>query len=310
MSGALAVVLALVPLTQLGLYENGSNTPPADHLNAGLAHAAVIAPLDREGRTSPSGKIVLISIGMSNTTQEFCSANGARCETWSFVGQAAADPAVNHTTLVFANGARGGQTADTWDSPTDTNYLRIRDQVLTPAGLTEEQVQVAWVKVANAQPRSSLPVADADAYRLVTQMGNIARALKTRYRNLRIAYFSSRTYGGYATTTLNPEPYAYESGLAVKWLVQAQIDQMRTGRIDTRAGNLDANSIAPWIAWGPYLWDDTWVRDDFDTDGTHPSASGERKAGALLLAFLKTEPTARGWFLAPSSGPRRRAVRR
>lgn len=39
---------------------------------------------------------------------------------------------------------------------------------------------------------------------------------------------SSRTYGGYATTELNPEPYAYQSGFSVKWLVQDQLEGART----------------------------------------------------------------------------------
>lgn len=304
-----------------GLYENGTNVSPNDHLISGLTRAALITPLDRDGRPSPEGKIALLSVGMSNTTQEFCATgNPAPCESWSFVGQAMADPAVNRTTLVFVNGARGGQSAETWDAPNDPNYNRVRDTNLAPAGLTEAQVQVAWVKVANPQPAKKLPASDADAYRLVAQMGNIARALKTRYPNLQIAYFSSRIYAGYATTTLNPEPYAYESGLAVKWLVQAQIDQMRGAAPDARAGNLDPNSVAPWIAWGPYLWAAgekprsdglIWVKGDFQSDGTHPSTSGERKVGALLLAFLKSEPTAQSWFLNGDTPPaRRRVVRR
>lgn len=299
-----------------GLYPNGSNAIPASHLNAGLARAQAVQPLDAAGNPSPAGKYALLSIGMSNTTQEFCSQNSLTpCSSWTFVGQAAADPAVNTSGLVFVNGARGGQTAGTFDSPSDPNYDTIRDQRLAPLGLTEQQVQIAWVKVANAQPTVSLPGAQADANTLVTQMGNIARALKTRYPNLQLVYFSSRIYAGYATTTLNPEPYAYESGLAVKWLVQAQIDQMQNGGaiVDPRAGDLNyAAGMAPWIAWGPYLWANgtnarsdglLWVRADLETDGTHPAQSGEQKVGALLLNFFKTHATTKCWFVNGGTCP-------
>ena len=34
-------------------------------------------------------------------------------------------------------------------------------------------------------------------------------------------FLQSRTYGGYATTNENPDPYAYEYGFATKWLIQA-----------------------------------------------------------------------------------------
>lgn len=302
-----------------GLYENGSNVMPADHLATGLAASAAVRPLDAEGRPAPDGRIAMVSIGMSNTTQEFCAPqNAGPCTPWSFMGQALADPAVNRTTLVLVNGARGGQAADAWDAANERNYDLIRDQNLRPRGLTEAQVQVAWVKVANRQPRVALPSSDADAWRLVEQMGNIVRAMKQRYTNLRIVYLSSRIYAGYATTALNPEPYAYESAFAVKWLVQAQIDQMRAGQIvNARAGDLDSNSAAPWIAWGPYLWADglnprsdglVWERTDLQGDGTHPSQSGQEKVGRMLLTFLKNDPTSRGWFLATRT-PRRRPLR-
>jgi len=75
-----------------GLYENGSNSVPADHASAGAARAAAVQPLDTSGSPSPGGKIVLLSVGMSNTTQEFCSGNSALpCSSWSFMGQAAVD---------------------------------------------------------------------------------------------------------------------------------------------------------------------------------------------------------------------------
>ena len=82
---------------QGGLYENGSNSAPFDHAADGLEHAARIRPLDRSGNPSPRGKIVMISLGMSNPSQAFCAErNPAPCEPWSFIGQATADPGVKH----------------------------------------------------------------------------------------------------------------------------------------------------------------------------------------------------------------------
>jgi hypothetical protein len=165
-----------------GLYPGGNTIPPA-HLAAGIARARAIQPLDVNGNPSASGRYVLISIGMSNTTQEFCSASTAPCASWSFMGQAAADPAVNRSTLVIVNGARGGQTASAWVSPTSAEYDRIRDTWLTPSGLSERQIQIAWVKVANANPTTSLPSITSDASTLISQLGTIARTLKQRYPN-------------------------------------------------------------------------------------------------------------------------------
>ena len=298
---------------QGGLYPNGSNNPPAVHAAEGVNRALAIQPLNTAGQPGPTGKYVLVSIGMSNTTQEFCSQNNlAPCDTWTFMGQAAADPAVNDTSLFIVNGAHGGRSAAYWDSPTDPDYDRIVTDWLAPNGLSEQQVQAAWVKVANPQPANSLPNANSDAYRLVDQMGDIARALKVRYPNLQQVFFSSRIYAGYATTQLNPEPYAYESGLAVKWLIEAQIDQLTGGGVDPLAGDLDYNSgIAPWLAWGPYLWADglnprsdglIWQQSNFQNDGTHPSQSGEEKVGTMLLDFMSNSPFTMPWFLSSTPG--------
>jgi len=300
---------------QGGLYPNGSNVIPEPHRTAGLQRANAVQPRDLAGNPSASGKVVLLSIGMSNTTQEFCSQNSdLPCDPWTFMGQALADPSVRHATLEMVNGAAGGRSAEFWDSAADPDYDRIRDTRLAPRGLSELQVQVAWVKVANPGPMVSLPSAQSDAFLLVTQMGNIARALKVRYPNLQMIFFSSRIYAGYATTTLNPEPYAYESGFAVKWVIQAQIDQMNSGGavVDPRAGDLNYNTVAPWIAWGPYLWANgtnarsdglTWVPSDFENDGTHPAQSGEQKVGTMLLTFFQGSPHTRCWFLVAGTCP-------
>src|SRR2546427_1617246 len=58
-----------------GLYPGGSNIMPGAHAAVGLARAGAVGPLDVNGNPSPSGKSVLVSIGMSNTTQEWLSAH-------------------------------------------------------------------------------------------------------------------------------------------------------------------------------------------------------------------------------------------
>jgi hypothetical protein len=296
-----------------GLYPGGSNTVPAAHESVGLARAAAIQPLNSAGQPDANGKYVLTSIGMSNTTQEFCSGNGTSCASYTFMGQAAASPAVDRSNLVIVDGAQGGQDAKVWTLPTDTTYDNVK-QRLQGAGVTEAQVQALWLKQADAHPSVSLPNSNADAYTLEAELGQIARAAKARYPNLQIIFLSSRIYAGYATSDLNPEPYAYESGLAVKWLIEAQIQQMeRGGGIDTRAGDLNYNNgTAPWLAWGPYLWADgmnprsdglTWVPSDFrTTDYTHPETPGRTKVGSMLLDFLLSSEFAQPWFLATTPG--------
>lgn len=294
---------------QGGLYPGGLNQMPPAHESAGKIRAARIQPLDVNGLPAANGRYVLLSIGMSNTTQEYCGGNP--CRPGSFGDQAARDARVNSEHLAIVDGARGGQTAGVWTSPDSPEYNRIRDQVLAQRGLSEAQVQAVWLKVANPAPTVALPEPDADAFLLLDQMGDIARTLKIRYPNLQEVFLSSRIYAGYADTALNPEPYAYESGFACKWLIEAQIRQTATGQIDPIAGDLALDAKAPWLAWGPYLWADgliprqdgmIWACADFANDGTHPAQPGWTKVGsALLLHFLDSLFT-RDWFRQPGGG--------
>jgi hypothetical protein len=295
-----------------GLYPHGSNTPPPEHLAEGLARAKRIRPLDAQGNPSASGKIVFLSLGMSNATDEFCSMTSTLpCDAWSFMGQAAAAEGVNKGTLAIANGAASGQIPNTWNTASSSNYDRVRDTVLVPQGLSEAQVQVLWVKEANIAPKVSLPSPDADAYEMERGLAEVVRAAHARYPNLQQIFFTSRIYGGFAITPLSPEPYAYETGFGVKWLIQAQIDQMANGGaiVDAQAGDL-AYGTTPWLGWSAYLWAEgmsarsdglTWSASDFQSDGTHPSMSGRRKVGAALLEFLETSELTRCWFMAGGS---------
>jgi hypothetical protein len=133
------------------------------------------------------------------------------------------------------------------------------------------------------------------------------RALRAHYPYLRLIFVSSREYGGYATIDLNPEPYAYESGFAVKWLIESQINEMRGQGTTPRAGTLDyVKRAAPLLLWGPYLWAAgatprsdgfAWLPADFDADGFNPSQTGVAKLAEKLLDFFRNSPYTRCWFV-------------
>jgi len=56
---------------QGGLYPGGENSPPREHLKAGLEIAKRVVPLNAEGYPAADGKIALLLVGMSNTTIEY-----------------------------------------------------------------------------------------------------------------------------------------------------------------------------------------------------------------------------------------------
>lgn len=276
----------LVPLTGLstgtykgmtgGLYGAGENESPPEHANRGLVAGARIVPRAGDGTPDSAGRVVLISIGMSNTSLEFST----------FRDLARRDARLSPA-LVIVNGAQGGVTASEWADPFGSSWTEL-DRRLSAAGVARPQVQVAWVKLANRAGGAS-----ADAYRLQLERDslNTLRNLRDRFPNLQIIYSSSRIYAGYASSSLNPEPYAYESGFVVKRIIQRQIAGQLSGR--------------PWLSWGPYLWADgltprsdglTWNCSDFASDGTHPSAAGRLKVADLLLRFFEADASAHPWF--------------
>lgn len=293
---------SLKPLTDMGadaylgskggLYPNGINHRPAGHEKAGLALANTIQPLDPAGKPNAGGKIVLLSVGMSNTAQA----------SEGFARLLAADPEKN-LRLVFVNGAQGGMTAKAIQNPDDhgtgQRYWTTSDERLRSAGVTPAQVQVVWIKQADAAPHEGFP---QYAQTLMAELKNIVQVVKSRYPNVKLAYLSSRTYGGYARTPLNPEPYAYESGYSVKWLIEMQIKGDPALNFDPAKGKVSA----PWLSWGPYLWANgatnrsdgfSYPVSDFGADGTHESPSGQEKVGRELLRFFKTDSTTKPWFL-------------
>jgi Cu/Ag efflux protein CusF len=290
----------LVPLTELkgayqgnkgGLYPDGSNARPKEHEAAGVSLAKSVQPLDADGKADAAGKIVMLSVGMSNTSQ---ASQG--------IAKVLAKADGVNPRFQFINGAQGGMTAariQNPDSPDGTKYWTTVDQMLKKAGSSRAQVQIVWIKQADAGPSQGFP---AYAKKLEEELATIVQILPKRFPNVKMVYLSSRTYGGYATTGLNPEPYAYESAFSVKWLIERQIKGEAALNFDPTKGDVKA----PWLSWGPYLWAngstkraDSFFYEQADftaNDGTHLTPACQEKIGRLMVDFLRKDTTTRPWF--------------
>ncbi len=276
-----------------GLYPGGLNTPPEAHAEAARLQREAFEPLDVHGKPDPqSGLIGVIAVGMSNTTQEFK------------VFERYADLKVDRSPhVVLVNGAHGGQAADVIADP-DADYWALLDGKLQAAGVAAPQVQGCWIKQAQTDPLSEFP---AHAQDLQADLKQIVQILRDRYPNLRACFLSSRIYGGYSARPDRGEPLSYETGFAVKWLIEDQINGAPELNFDPDQGPVEA----PLLLWGPYLWADginqsetglRWLRFDMEDDGVHPSLRGELKVGRLLRDFFYREEWTRPWWRRHTQG--------
>ncbi|MGA9531849.1 MAG: hypothetical protein WBR18_03955 [Anaerolineales bacterium] len=268
-----------------GLYPDGSNMRPPAHDLVGQQLAATIQPLNEAGEPDPNGRIVLTSIGMSNTGQEF----------GQFQRLARDTPGINPH-LFFINGGVGGRTAENWVDPESDAWEELQRR-LDHYSVSDEQVQVAWIKLTLVKG-GDFP---EKAFSLRDHLEIIVGLLKDRFPNLKIAYLSSRTRSYTYWRGLSPEPVAFETGFAVRWLIQEQLEGLPSLNYDPNKGRVEA----PYLAWGPYLWADgenprqdgfVWLQEDLAGDCTHPSSSGTQKIASLLMDFLMNDSTAFPWF--------------
>jgi hypothetical protein len=280
----------LTPITDLGsaqylgfaggLYTDGKNEPPSAYEQAGVALGATVQPLDRDGKPSLSGKIAMISIGMSNTSHEF-----------SRLIQLADGDARKNPSLVMIDAAREGAAATEIAVPYGDYWIHVERQ-LQRFDVSAAQVQVVWLKTALARDPRRFP---ENARLLQRALRSIVEILMTKFPQLKLVYVSSRTYGGYSESDLSPEPIAYESAFAVKWLIEERIN------------NSSCDRLVPWVSWGPYLWADgltprsdglVWERSDFEPDGVHTSLHGTLKVATMLFEFFQKDAAANLWFFS------------
>lgn len=295
-----------------GLYPDGANQRPAAHERAGLALAAQIRPLDATGKAAADGKIVLLAIGFSNTVQSY----------EGFMAEASQDKTLNPR-LVLVNGAHGGRSAFMIQNPDDhatgEHYWKTWvPEHLAAAGVSAAQVQAIWLKETDAtlNPAQMKMMGLPGTYETPLHMGfprgartlqgeleKIVRIMPGFYPNLKLVYVSSRSYGGWALREGNREPWSYETGFSVKWLIEKQFQGDAALNFDPAKGK----AVAPWLSWGPYLWANgerkrgdgfSFTTEDYrENDRMHYSPQGQRKIGKLMLDFFKADTTAKTWFL-------------
>ena len=293
----------ITPLTDLGtgtyggeeggLYPNGSNTRPSAFDSYGQGLAAGIQPLDANGNPSTSGRIGFLGMGESLMLDEF---------GMGFVPIATHDPAINPS-ITFVDGAQGGATPNLLTSTTSDYWNTIVANYIPDQGLTAKQIEVAFIETSDGITTGTFP---SDMTLMQSQYESIMNAMYTLFPNLKMVYFSSRIYAGYSNgvAKIDPEPYAYESGFAVKNAIADQINGNSNLNYNPALGTV----VAPWMSWGPYYWANgllarsdgwVWTCQDLQKDGTHPTASGDLKAASQVLSFFKTDDTTTPWFLKP-----------
>lgn len=270
-----------------GLY-GGTNDRPSAHELVGMSQSSLVVPRLSNGTPGQSGKIGFVGLGMSNAEQLFIA----------FRQQCLADTTLNPR-VRYVEACQFGQTLDLVADP-DAPYWTVNlPAALSAAGCTAAQVQVAYIFEALRFPANwgGFPAHVEIAAGFWVDLLHNAKAV---FPNLRIAYLDSLQFMGYAQQkSVLEEPFAFEQAFAVRQVIQDQID-----------GDSDLDlSIAPWISWALYNWNNGVVQrsdgldwlcpQDCAGDGIHLTFAGGSKLASRLRATLKADPTCTGWFLKP-----------
>jgi hypothetical protein len=280
-----------------GLYPGGWPVRPPEFEATVLNIAREqIQPLDAQGNPDPErGRIVLMSVGMSNTNIFF--EGRPDLPYTAFHKRAQMDPARNPQ-LLIVNGAQGTRAAMDWEPLDSTTYSTMKS-LLAKAGGTPAQVQIVWVLHA-LRETGPFPTY---AQELQGYLEATARNLKVHFPNLKLAYYSSRerAYLMYR----KGEPDCYEAGLSIRWMIDKQMQGDPSLNWDAEKGEVKT----PLVLWGPYLWCDglkprsdglIWTCCEPTSDvynNPHPESSGAQKCADQIYAFFKTDPTATPWYL-------------
>ncbi len=154
----------------------------------------------------------------------------------------------------------------------------------------------------HARPVGNLfPTLSSYVDALTTDLGTIARRIRDETTAKLILTFTRMWSCDFNPRSLNPEPYAWGTGIAVQRLLNGH----------PFAGNLTG---VPPNVWVGYSWADgstprapythhnysapgglTWSTSDLQADCTHPSPAGAAKIAAMINAELLVQPWSTWW---------------
>src|SRR5207249_897609 len=120
----------------------------------------------------------------------------------------------------------------------------IINNYLPDQGVTANQVVAVWMEDSNGIASGTFP---GDMTGMQANYESDMNNLHTLFPNLKLVYFSSRIYAGYSNgvAAINPEPYAFESGFAVKNAIGDQLNGASNLNYDPALGVVKA----PWMSW-------------------------------------------------------------
>lgn len=285
---------------QGGLYPGGSNNIPIAHFKAGKKLAKQIKPLNSSGAMDEvNGKVVLLCLGSSTAGYTF--------DKFTELYQ---DTTTINPCLIFANGSYGSRGLETMVDADDEEYWGHVFSALDSSGVTQEQVQIIWLKNVSRMDTviefPEQPLAIKDKFKTLAQI------VKDKFPNTKLLYLTGEHYGGYVPDSsykheILGEPVSYYNNWAVKWAIEDQIN----GDINLSYSAPLEN--APWMAWAHYAWADgineritdglNWLcPDDFTlSGGYHLSDTGKIKEAQLLYQYFSINTISKVWFL---NGPK------
>jgi len=290
-----------------GLYPGGSSVAPLSVRNEAAARAQRI----REACQTPGERVVLMSIGVSNTSDEYMEF--LKREMHPSSGER--EDQLMNPCVLLVNGAEPGAPAscwadpDTYCPPDETPWVDLATMDANDDRWDASMVRAVWIKHASGYPTRPPYDGTFPLYSQTFQgfVETVIRRLKDTYPNLEIAFMSSRTHAfadryPQPNPIINPEPFAYETGFSVRWMIEKQ----QSGHPDLNYNPALGQVEAPLLMWSAYIWADNepprsdglvWLPEDTASDCTHPAQSGQLKVADQLTAYFKTNPAATPWFL-------------